>query len=499
MSATSCEHAPSPRSSGGDFQCTGDELFESFMEIVNNQSTECSGNFSEPTSSHEVDEEDVNGNENYVSSDDTDKTKSQTVNSTCNENKLNLKEIHNEPVSQDAAVGAQSNDGLNQACRNMSIDQNDAKKIQENVSLSQNEHKLNEKDDKEKKDLNKDSLSETSKDLNQDTDNSTEKIDDENLDRKHEALSETTGDLCQGEPEGNLSQNEDEKSSVEISDSSLKNELQEQLTDEDKLQNIEHDIEESIRMASQVCNEIQEILIKRMSCSSDGILSDKVLDSPENGKATIAQDELGNAANQQSDDVVAPTEDTSSDQEASKGDGHMPGFLEVSQGDDSSSTSSSLHEGSHHSDEIIERKKSTSDSVDSSEGSLSGDTEGDGVSPSDANINWEILNTAFGNPDTDEDDREIYESAEGSYGGFGLVLDDESEDKPSENEGRMRAVSQSSTISESEFKEEYKMLHSPDSIKRKKGIVFFFKLIFFFKLDQARTFFKIFFDYVKET
>lgn len=476
MSTSNCEiGSTSQRSSGGDFQCTEEELFESFMEIINNQDLQCSDNLSEGTSLHEADE-DTNGNNN-IDSDDSEKTEVKTINNGCLDNELDSKEIVIEPQEGTISTSnaTQSDESLNCASQDTSIVHDD-RLSQSNVSLNQNEHEEHKKDDfdqrslaqekddksdnaiipEEKKDSsdNQNGLSGTSKDLNHCLGTSTVKTAGENLD----AVNEMTGALCEGE--NNFGQSKDQKSSAEmINDATLKNELPEEPNDKNELHIIEEGIEEGIRMANQVCDEIQEILIKRMSCSSDEILNDKDLDSPEIVKATIAETEPVEAATQQGADV-----DSSDDQDRNKTDNQIHGFVEISQHSNSSSTCSSLQEGSD--DDVIERKN-TSDSLDSSDGSLSCETKNKGI------INWDVLNTAFGNPDTDEDDKEIYQSS-GSFGGFGLMLDDDNTDKlGDEADNRKRSVSQCSTISESEFQEEYKKQHSTASLNSKKDGVLY--------------------------
>ena len=122
----------------------------------------------------------------------------------------------------------------------------------------------------------------------------------------------------------------------------------------------------------------------------------------------------------------------------------------------------------HLNDSPHGRKPSVSDSFDSSEGTGSST----GTPPTEARgpINWDVLNSAFDQTDTDEDEG-VYE-ASGSYGGFGLVLDEDSVDTLSVNDSRYRSISQSSTVSETEFQEQYKKKHSTSSLERQNGRYF---------------------------
>ena len=173
-------------------------------------------------------------------------------------------------------------------------------------------------------------------------------------------------------------------------------------------------------MASQVCEEINEYIhSNRMSQSIDGILSESDLPSPESVLHNEKKLRVGDTSSQpiSSKDEQESTREVIDDKGKDKVLPQVPA-LKVSPSEDSSSTCSSLQDGSQHSDELDERKQSTSDSLGSSEGSVSGDTgmPSGGQNPQ---INWDILNTAFGNCETDEDEGEICEVRH-SYGGFGL-------------------------------------------------------------------------------
>ena len=97
-------------------------------------------------------------------------------------------------------------------------------------------------------------------------------------------------------------------------------------------------------------------------------------------------------------------------------------------------------------------------------------------------FNWDILNTALADNDTD-DDQGVYESS-GGYGGFGLVLDEESSLAA---DGRLRSVSQSSTFSEAQFQEEYKKKHSTGSLDRNSGKLFTLSSLTFIYLIKCEV------------
>jgi hypothetical protein len=310
------------------------------------------------------------------------------------------------------------------------------------------------------------------------------------------------------------------------------------LTNQSELQIIENSIEEGIRKANQVCEELNE-LTQRLSRSSDELLGDNDSDKTEQTSLTTVPGVVSDGELSQNNNILMSQQDSDSKDESNTN--HESQSDDTSQGGDDGIDSTfdrpnSLHmlvvtsqanypppispkpkppkrttpssmdtpspsiESSasplgispthitHLKDEPIDRKPSVSDSLDSSEGSLSGDAKSLGASPSPTDhgpFNWEILNTALGD-DTD-DDEHVYQTS-GNFGGFGLVLDDDSPDTVAADESpdivtvddlpdtvtaeqlRYRSVSQSSTISEVQFQEEYKKQHSSTgSLERNIG------------------------------
>ena len=306
-------------------------------------------------------------------------------------------------------------------------------------------------------------------------------------------------------------------------------------TNPSKLHTIEDSIEEGIRRAAQVCEELNAIT-QRLSLSSDEILGDNDSDSQktdENNLETFVEPGVvndgelsqnnnnimdskpdtvsdskhesdANCDNQSSDDQVSNDVINHTDDlgvgtlDESKRPSSLPELVVTSQENNSlpsspakpirspqTTTTSPMETTpvlspsgispthmSHLKDDRPDRKPSTSDSLDSSEGSLSGDTRSVGASPLEdrGTFNWEILNTALADAETDEDDG-IYESG-GSYGGFGLLLDDDTTSNLPVDDVRYRSVSQSSTVSEAKFQEEYIKNHKSASLDRKQGKLF---------------------------
>ena len=306
-------------------------------------------------------------------------------------------------------------------------------------------------------------------------------------------------------------------------------------TNPDELHTIEDSIEEGIRRAAQVCEELNAIT-QRLSLSSDEILGDNDSDSQktdENNLETFVEPGVVNdgelsqnnnnimdskpgtvsdskhesdtncdnqsSDNQVSNDVINHTDDLGvGTLDESKRPSSLPKLVATSQENNSlpsapakpicsfqktttlsmettpvlSPSGISPTHMTNLKDNRPDRKPSTSDSLDSSEGSLSGDTRSVGASPLEDRgaFNWEILNTALADAETDEDDG-IYESG-GSYGGFGLLLDDDTTSNLSVDDVRYRSVSQSSTVSEAKFQEEYIKKHKSASLDRNQGKLF---------------------------
>ena len=282
-------------------------------------------------------------------------------------------------------------------------------------------------------------------------------------------------------------------------------------TSQNKLEIIENNIEESIRKTNKVCEELAA-LTQRLSQSSDELLADN--DSDRRDLRTVDNDTKTTALDnsQISDNSDISKQDGNSKDTNSQSDNNLttrknesnpevddpnirpetlPKLIVTSQPSSPSpispkpksllkkatSTPSPTIESQSPTqgfspthiiqlrDENPDRKLSVSDSLDSSEGSLSAG----GASPSDHGpINWEILNSAFEDVETDEDDN-VYEPS-GSFGGFGLVLDEDNESITASEEPRNRSVSEiSSTVSELEFQNDYKTKHSTGSLDRNVG------------------------------
>ena len=266
---------------------------------------------------------------------------------------------------------------------------------------------------------------------------------------------------------------------------------------------LQESIQEGIRKANQVCEELNA-LTQRMSQSSDELLGDSGSDSRKadrnslrrepgvvsNGELTQNDDNLSsdlNSNTQIKDEsrrvesqrpmslpnlkVTNQSSPPISPNPLSSPKGTTPSPLQTTPSPSIESSTSplaiSLSSIAFLKEEERDRKSSMSDSLDSSEGSL-GDTKSLGASPSPNHgpFNWDILNTALADNDTD-DDACVYESS-GGYGGFGLVLDDEPpvNELTTPDDTRQRSVSQSSTVSEAQFQEEYRKKHSTGSLDR---------------------------------
>lgn len=532
MSVTGCEIGPSPRSSGGDFSCTEEELFESFMEIVNNPEIQEHFSNSPERAIVHVEDEDSSNNVNDITLNGLCEALSETGDSECHELGLDFSESDSKPIMQQDPINVDNS--LSQACKDLNIDQKDmfgqegiflrqdedGLSHEDNVSQSQSDLSQKKNEDQKRVHSNEgeDSrwkqagLSEKVEDLNCETDSLTEKDDDagwaeESQNKKNNDLSLITGSSClEKENIDHAVVGISKPGSKSVSKTSPKGELLEEPLNQNKLRDIEHNIEEGIRKTTQVCDELQE-LVNRLSHSSDEILEDgdklylepcnvtedKIPCLPLKSTAAVAE-----AKRELPEDITHLPQSTSKedlddtihdDGKNSKAEKQTPCFEKMLQANDSSTTSSSLVEVSHLSEDQKERKKSISDSIDSSEGSLSGDTKSSGTSPRDgkASINWEILNTAFENPDSDEDEGDSYELS-GNFGGFGLVLDNEITGKFDVDDSRLRTVSQSSTLSECEFREEYQKQHSIASMDRKKGTIFFLSSVIFLVLLGIHSF-----------
>ena len=296
-------------------------------------------------------------------------------------------------------------------------------------------------------------------------------------------------------------------------------------TNQNELQTIEDSIEEQIRKANQVCEELNAIT-QRMSLSSDELLNDNDSDyrgTDENSLESFVEPGLVHDGKSQNSNILNSKpvskhgeSDTNYDKRSddneesnnvinhggddatveSKRPNSLPKLLVTSQGNNSltpisadpspqGTTPSSMDTTpltsppgispthlTHLKDDHPDRKASMSDSLDSSEGSLSGDTKSVGASPLENRgpFNWEILNTALGGAETDDDDS-VYETS-GNYGGFGLLLDDDSTNNLPVEDIRYRSVSQSSTVSEVEFKKQFKEQNRTGSLDRNKGKLF---------------------------
>ena len=296
-------------------------------------------------------------------------------------------------------------------------------------------------------------------------------------------------------------------------------------TNQNELQSIEDSIEEGIRKANQVCEELNAIT-QRMSLSSDELLGDNDSDyqgTDENSLESFVEPGLVHDGKSQNNNILNSKpvskhgeNDTNYDRQSGDNEesnnvinhggddatvesnrpNSLPKLLVTSQGNNSLTPISadpspqgttpfsmdttpltsppgiSPTHLTHLKDDNPDRKASMSDSLDSSEGSLSGDTRSVGASPLENRgpFNWEILNTALGGTETDDDDS-VYETS-GNYGGFGLLLDDESTNNLAVDDVRYRSVSQSSTLSEVEFKKQFKEQNKTGSLDRNKGKLF---------------------------
>ena len=289
-------------------------------------------------------------------------------------------------------------------------------------------------------------------------------------------------------------------SEVEVN-STNQSEAENGLTNQNELQ---ISIEEGIRKANQVCEELNA-LTQRLSQSSDELLGDNDSDSQKTSRKSLKRDpEVVNNGELSQNDTHSKEESNTNDDEVdptvdsqrptslpkllvtnqspppispkpspkSSPKGTTPPIMSMTPSPSIELSTSPLGISPTHitylKDDQPGRKPSTSDSLDSSEGSL-------GASPSQDRVpfNWDILNTALGDVDTD-DDVAVYEPT-GSYGGFGLVLDD-SPDGSLADDVRYRSVSQSSTMSEVEFQTEYKQKHSTGSLDRNFGKILIFSL-----------------------
>ncbi|CAB3987283.1 Hypothetical predicted protein [Paramuricea clavata] len=333
----------------------------------------------------------------------------------------------------------------------------------------------------------------------------------------------------QSEGEGVSLTNQSEGEGVSLTNQSEGEEVS--LTNQSELQIIENSIEEGIRKANQVCEELNA-LTQRLSRSSDELLGDNDSDKTEQTSLATAPGVVSDGELSQNNNILTSKQDSDSKDESNTN--HESQSDDTSQGGDDRIESTFERPSSlptlvvtsqanspppispkpkppkrttpsmgipspsiessasplgispthitHLKGEPIDRKPSVSDSLDSSEGSLSGDAKSLGASPTDRGpFNWDILNTALGD-DTD-DDEHVYQTS-GNFGGFGLVLDDDSPDTVAADESpdivtvddspdtltaeqlRYRSVSQSSTFSEVEFQEEYKKKHSTGSLER---------------------------------
>ena len=269
---------------------------------------------------------------------------------------------------------------------------------------------------------------------------------------------------------------------------------------------LQESIEEGIRKANQVCEELNA-LTRKMSQSSDELLGDGDTDLRKADRNSLRREPgvVSNGESTQNDDnnLISDSDSNTQIKDESTSQRPMslpklkvtnqssspisPNLLSSPKGTTTSplqttpspsiesSTSPMAISPSSISflkDEERDRKSSVSDSLDSSEGSL-GERKSLGASPSPnqghAPFNWDILNTALADNDTD-DDVGVYESS-GGYGGFGLVLDDDPplNELATPDDGRQRSVSQSSTASEAQFQQEYRKKHSTGSLERNIG------------------------------
>jgi hypothetical protein len=275
---------------------------------------------------------------------------------------------------------------------------------------------------------------------------------------------------------------------------------------------LQDSIEEGIRKANQVCEELNA-LTQRMSHSSDELLDDSDSEWRKTDRNSLRREEVvSNGESTQNNLTNSADTDPRMKDVNTKVENQRPISLPKLMVNNQSSPSTSPKPSpkettpSHSQttpspsmesstsplgispsrttfikDEKIDRKSSMSDSLDSSEGSLGGD-----IMPSPSQnqgpFNWDILNTALADNDTD-DDQGVYESS-GGYGGFGLVLDEESSLAA---DGRLRSVSQSSTFSEAQFQEEYKKKHSTGSLDRNSGKLFTLSSLIFIYLIKCEV------------
>ena len=275
---------------------------------------------------------------------------------------------------------------------------------------------------------------------------------------------------------------------------------------------LQDSIEEGIRKANQVCEELNA-LTQRMSHSSDELLDDSDSEWRKTDRNSLRREEVvSNGESTQNNLTNSADTDPRVKDVNTKVENQRPISLpKLMVNNQSSPSISSKHSPEETTpspsqttpspsmepsasplgispsrttfikDEKIDRKSSMSDSLDSSEGSLGGD-----IMPSPSQnqgpFNWDILNTALADNDTD-DDQGVYESS-GGYGGFGLVLDEESSLAA---DGRLRSVSQSSTFSEAQFQEEYKKKHSTGSLDRNSGKLFTLSSLIFIYLIKCEV------------
>ncbi|XP_028406072.1 guanine exchange factor for Rac 30-like [Dendronephthya gigantea] len=247
-------------------------------------------------------------------------------------------------------------------------------------------------------------------------------------------------------------------------------------TNQSALQSIENDIEEGIRKANEVCEELN-LITQRLSRSSDELLDDNDGEVSQNKNKGSTDETKINKADVTGNEMDRPsslpklvvTSNSKSSEAGVSSDSTTPSSVGTTPSPTVPLGSSPTHVVHLH--EPLDRKPSVSDSMGSSGGS-SGDAKSLRASPSPTQdggpINWEILNTAFDNPETDDDD--VVYATSGHYGGFGLVLDDDDDETlttpANDDDVRLRSVSQSTTMSEVEFQEEYRKSHSAASLER---------------------------------
>lgn len=187
-------------------------------------------------------------------------------------------------------------------------------------------------------------------------------------------------------------------------------------------------IEEGIRMTSKVCDELKE-LTKRLSHSSDDLLAsnesdnvtqDTIVESNESDM-TLDVIKVSPESDENNHSGASPLSHETSE-EKNKKQNWLPNLILTTQDNNVSSPIQLQTKNLGNDFAEVPYTSSMTDSQYSSESSLSGDTNEDSNAESQRPMSWDVLNTVF--EDTDDDDGAIYDSRK-TFGGFGIFLEKE--------------------------------------------------------------------------